>query len=95
MANLQLALNGVYFDQIKAGTKLEEYRLTTPYWQKRLLARNYDRLIITRGYPRADDEDRRLNLKYRGYTVKKITHPHFGPDPVEVFAIKISLETAQ
>jgi len=25
---------------------------------------------------------------YMGYTVKIITHPHFGKEPVKVFAIK-------
>lgn len=95
MKNITIPLNGVYFDQIKAGTKLEEYRLANYYWTKRLLGRNYDRLILTRGYPRKDDEDRRINLKYRGFEVKTITHPHFGPEPVRVFAIKIDLESQQ
>lgn len=26
-----------------------------------------------------------------GYEVKVITHPHFGPDPVKVFAIKVNI----
>lgn len=87
---LTLPLNGVYFDQIKAGTKPEEYRLVTPFWSKRLFARRYQQIVLTRGYPRADDHDRRLVLPWRGYTIKTITHPHFGPDPVEVFAIDVS-----
>lgn len=95
MSNITIPLKGVYFDQIKAGTKLEEYRLANDYWVKRLFGRNYDRLILTRGYPRKDDEDRRINLKYLGFEVKTITHPHFGPEPVQVFAIKIDLETKQ
>lgn len=95
MKNITIPLNGVYFDQIKAGTKLEEYRLANYYWTKRLLGRNYDRLILTRGYPRKEDEDRRISLKYRGFEVKTITHPHFGPEPVQVFAIKIDLETQE
>lgn len=31
MANLQLAVNGEYFDQMKSGEKTEEYRLVNPY----------------------------------------------------------------
>lgn len=31
MATLTLALKGEYFDAIRAGTKLEEFRLVTPY----------------------------------------------------------------
>lgn len=33
---LYLPLKGIYFDQIKAGEKLHEYRLATPYWRARL-----------------------------------------------------------
>lgn len=91
MADLHLALKGEYFDAIKAGTKTEEYRLCTPYWQRRLYSTfgSYDRIILTRGYPRRDDAERRLVLPWRGYTIKTITHPHFGPDPVTVYAIDV------
>lgn len=95
MADLTIAINGIYFDQIKAGAKLEEYRLVNAYWMKRLFNRQYERLILTRGYPRKDDEDRRINFKYRGFQVKTITHPHFGAEPVRVFAIKIDMGTKQ
>ncbi|EIF9762887.1 ASCH domain-containing protein, partial [Escherichia coli] len=53
MANLQLAVNGEYFDQMKSGEKTEEYRLCNDYWNKRIMFREYDRLIITKGYPRS------------------------------------------
>ena len=89
MKNLQIALNGEYFDQIKNGTKTEEYRLVTPYWTKRLLNREYDNLILTKGYPSKDDSSRRLQFKYIGFMVKTITHPHFGTEPVVVYAIQI------
>lgn len=91
MADLQLAVNGEYFDAMKRGEKTEEYRLVNPYWGRRLFGRDYDRLIITRGYPRKDDESRRLVMPYDGYEIKTITHKHFGPDPVKVYAIKINL----
>ena len=26
----------------------------------------------------------------QGYVVKEITHPHFGPDPVHVFALDVT-----
>lgn len=91
MADLQLAVNGEYFDAMKRGEKTEEYRLVNPYWGRRLFGRDYDRLIITRGYPRKDDDSRRLVMPYDGYEIKTITHKHFGPDPVKVYAIKIKL----
>lgn len=92
---LTLPLNGVYFDQIKAGTKPEEYRRANDYWRRRLEGRSYSRIVLTRGYPKAGDEERRLTLPWRGYTVKTITHPHFGPAPVEVFAINVGAPHAQ
>lgn len=91
MANLQLAVNGEYFDQMKSGEKKFEYRLLNDYWRKRLVNREYDRLIITRGYPRADDSDRRIDVPYQGYKVQSIIHKHFGPDPVNVFAIWVNI----
>lgn len=94
MADLVLPLKGQYFDAIKAGAKTEEYRLCTPYWQKRLASPFglYDRIVLTRGYPRRDDQERRLVRAWQGYTIKTITHPHFGPDPVQVYAINVAAE---
>lgn len=94
MANLQLAVNGEYFDAMKRGEKTEEYRLVNPYWGRRIFGRDYDRLIITRGYPRADDHDRRIDIPYDGFEIKTITHKHFGDHPVKVFAIKVTIEGA-
>lgn len=99
MANLQLAVNGEYFDQMKRGEKVEEYRLYNEYWRTRLIfesfisaPRKFDRLIITRGYPRKDDAERRIDIPYDGYEIKVITHPHFGTEPVKVFAIKVNIQ---
>lgn len=89
-STLTLPLKGEYFDQIKAGTKPEEFRLVTPYWRRRLEGRTYDRIELTRGYPLRDDDARRLVLPWKGYRITTITHPHFGPDPVEVYAIDVS-----
>jgi hypothetical protein len=87
---LTLALKGEYFDQIKAGTKTEENRLCTLYWKKRLDGVRYDQLVLTRGYPKRDDTERRIVLPWRGYSMRVITHPHFGPDPVSVYAIHLT-----
>jgi hypothetical protein len=90
MSTLHLSLKGEYFDAIQAGTKPEEYRLTTPYWRKRLEGRTYSQIVLTKGYPAADDAARRMTLPWQGYTIKIIQHPFFGPDPVEVFAICVA-----
>nr|WP_312968546.1 ASCH domain-containing protein [Pseudomonas sp.] len=89
-STLTLPLKGEYFDQIKAGTKPEEFRLVTPYWRRRLEGRTFDRIELTLGYPLRDDDARRLVLPWKGYRITTITHPHFGPDPVEVYAIDVS-----
>lgn len=90
MPILHLALKGVYFDQIQRGEKLEEYRLCTPYWQKRLEGRSYGGITLTKGYPAKDDTSRRITREWRGYRKATITHPHFGSDPVEVYAIRVN-----
>ncbi len=90
MGDLTLPLKAEYFDAIRDGSKLEEYRLATPYWGKRLLSRDYDRIILTKGYPKRTDAARRITRAWAGFTLKTITHPHFGPDPVIVYAIDVS-----
>lgn len=89
MADLHLAVKRVYFDSARIGTKGEEYRLVTPYWTKRLLGRAYDMIVYTLGYPPAGDPERTLLFEYRGYRKTRITHPHFGPHEVEVYAISL------
>lgn len=90
---LHLALKAQYFNEIKAGTKTEEYRLVNEYWIKRLCPHGeqmeFSGIVLTLGYPKADDHSRRLELPWRGFTIKTITHPHFGHEPVKVFAINV------
>lgn len=90
LPELHLNLKGEYFDDINQGRKPEEYRLVTPYWKKRLEDRQYSAIVIKRGYPKADDPDRNIRRVWSGVIRKTITHPHFGPNPVEVFAIDVS-----
>lgn len=92
---LVLPLKGEYFDAIRAGTKLKEYRLVNDYWSKRLIGRCYSRIVLTKGYPKAGDSERRLTRAWRGYEIETITHPHFGPDPVMVFAIDVTAALAR
>ena len=86
---LTIPLKAIYFNQIKAGTKTQEFRLCTPHWRKRLEGKTYDFVIVTSGYPARDDTERRMTLPWFGYEVKTIQHEHFGPVPVEVFAINL------
>ena len=93
MSDLILPLKREYFEQIRAGLKLEEYRLVNAYWAKRIVGRRYDRVVLTLGYPKADDHARRLIKPWRGYVVRTITHAHFGAEPVLVFAINVDSAT--
>lgn len=86
---LTLPLKAEYFEAIQAGTKTEEFRLCTPYWRKRLEGRAYEGIVLTLGYPAAGDTRRRLERPWRGFRRALITHPHFGPKAVEVYAIDV------
>ena len=89
MADLFLSLKAEYFNAIKAGTKLEEFRLRTPFWRKRLEGRTFEHVVLTLGYPARDRSDRRLVLPWRGMRVTTIKHPHFGDGYFEVYAIAL------
>lgn len=90
MADLVLHVKRVYFEQIASGQKREEYRRATPYWQKRLEGREYERVVICLGYPKRDDTSRRLVFPWRGVERKVITHPFFGDEPVDVYAVRLT-----
>lgn len=89
MCTLYLPVKSEYFDAIQSGEKTEEFRLKNEYWSKRLIGRDYDEIVLTKGYPKKDDESRRLYFPYNGFKIKTITHPHFGSASVEVFAITL------
>ncbi len=88
---LTLNLKGVYFDQILAGEKLEEYRLRSDYWRKRLVGREYNKIVILRGYPAGGgiEGKTRLTMPWQGFQITTLTHEHFGPEPVSVYAIAV------
>lgn len=91
MRILHLNLKAEYFDAIKAGTKLFEYRRRTPFWKKIIEDKEFDQVHVKCGYPKRDDGDRILVRKWKGYYIETITHPHFGPDPIEVYAIRVDI----
>lgn len=90
MKILTLAVKYEYFNAMRDGSKVEEFREQNAYWAKRLEGKVYDRVVITAGYPKADDTSRRLDLPWRGYRKITITHPHFGNKPLDVYAIRVS-----
>lgn len=90
--DLIIPVKGVYFDQIKARSKICEFRLITDYWRTRLQGRSYRHVVLLRGYPKGGgvEGETRLTREWRGFTNETLTHEHFGPDPVRVFAIDVS-----
>lgn len=87
--DLVLPLKRKWFDQVKAGQKLEEYRLDNDYWRKRLIGKQFNRVILTLGYPRIDDHERRIVLPWRGYKMKTIISEEWNQKPQRVFAIQL------
>ena len=90
MADLHLNLKGEYFDAIDRIEKNWEYRLYSDYWKRSLIGKRFDRIILKRGYPKKDDFRKQLVRPCFGYVIKRISHPHFGSNPVTVFAIKVN-----
>ena len=72
MKTLTLSLKKKWFDMIKAGIKLEEYRQVKPFWIRRLIEnpedqkharfKHFDKLVFTLGYPKADDTEKRMEF---------------------------------
>lgn len=87
--DLILHLKGEYFDQIKAGTKPDEFRRVNDYWKRRIMGRTYEQIILMRGYPKRGDAEQQLVVPWKGWEIVSITHPEFGPEPVTVFAIDV------
>nr|WP_319393335.1 ASCH domain-containing protein [uncultured Desulfobacter sp.] len=90
MKILHLNLKKKYWEKIKSGEKKYEYRLVTRYWAKRLVGKQYDKILIKLGYPKKDDVTRIIERPYRGWGQLEITHPEFGSDPVQVYAIRVN-----
>ena len=66
MQTLHLNLKAEYFDQIADGSKTHEYRLCTPFWEKRLAGKTFDRIEVKKGYPKRGDPDRTIVKPWRG-----------------------------
>ena len=86
---LHLHVKKQYFDEIKNRQKIYEFRLMNEYWEKRLVGRHYDGIVICCGYPKKDDTTKRLEFKWHGAFETTITHDHFGNKPVFVYAIRL------
>lgn len=88
---LMLPVLAKYFLAIREGRKPLEFRLRNEFWTQRLVGKSYDRVVVTLGYPKANDASRRIELPWRGYLEQTIVSEHFGKDAVNVFAIHVDI----
>lgn len=86
MKTLTLSLKKKWFEMIRAGVKLEEYREIKPFWKKRFLYssmqlfQKFDKLVFTLGYPKAGDASRRMEFKTARICIKT-GRPEWGAEP--------------
>lgn len=83
---LYLPLKKKWFDKIKSGEKVAEYREIKPYYVKRFcygpfhLFKRFEKIVFTLGYPKANDKSRRMEFKnpiiFRG-----TGNPKMGAEP--------------
>lgn len=89
---LHLHLKFEYFDQIKSGQKTHEYRLVSK-WQKKLAGKTFDEIHLYRGYPKRGSPGMTLYRRWNGIKIEQRQHPHFGEEPVKVYAIDVTIPT--
>lgn len=87
---LHLHLNFEYFDQINSGQKTREYRLVSK-WKKKLEGKTFDEIHLYRGYPKRGSAGMTLYRRWNGMQIERRTHPHFGKETVEVYAIDVTI----
>lgn len=85
---LHLHVKTEYFKAVQSGEKVFEYRLANKYWTDRLFMKFYDGIVYYNAYkPGAEN---RIEMPYKFFELQKITHKHFGTDPVAVYAILLT-----
>lgn len=84
MRILHMTLHKIWYNQILAGLKKEEYREIKPYWTNRL-SKEYDVIIFTNGYR---PNSRQMKIEYLGYEIKDILHPITNQKET-VYALKL------
>lgn len=94
MKTLTLSLKKKWFDMIRSGEKVEEYREIKYFWKNRFIFGkyidqcgickiyfcNFDKLVFTLGYPKAGDTSRRLEFKNPKIRIDT-GKPEWGAEP--------------
>lgn len=89
---LWLRVKECYFIAVRDGLKPFEYRLDNDYWRPRILNpdgsfREYDEVAYCNAYKTGAENI--MRFPWRCPHREEITHEHFGPDSVGVFAIPV------
>lgn len=84
MKILHLHVKKKYWPEVRSGKKKEEYREIKGYWRTRL-KKNYTHIYYWLAYT-----SQKMVFKYNGFTTKRICHPEFKNQEIDVFAIDIS-----
>ena len=82
MKILHLHVKTEYYNQVKDGTKKEEYRKFKQYWAKRLNSKTYDLIYYYKGYTQE-----KMIFKFNGWRLDMIQHKEFGDKPVLAYRI--------
>ena len=90
MKTLHLHIKKKYWDRVKNGIKIEEYRLHNIYWSKRLIGKDYGEIQYHLGYPKKGDRSRTLKFGWNGYDEDFITHELFNNKKEFCFIISLS-----
>lgn len=86
---LHLHLKGCYWQAIKDGTKVNEYRLADK-WEKRIAGKPFTKIRLMLGYPKRGDKSRVIVRRWKGYKIGLIRHSEFGDKLVCVVVIDVS-----
>lgn len=80
---LHLHVTYKYYDQIKRGEKVEEYRIVEK-WRGQIEGRDYKTLRIWKAYT-----SEFMDFPYRTPEIRTMMHEHFGAEPVTVYALRL------
>lgn len=88
MSTLTLPIKRKYFELIKSGKKLEEYRDVKDYWTKRIMKDGITKVKLRVGYPKEETPDNTIVVKFKGYEIKRLNTQTYGDK--DVYAIDVS-----
>jgi hypothetical protein len=84
MKILHLTLTKKWFDMIKSGLKMEEYREIKPYWDKRL-SKAYDAIRFANGYGKHVPH---FTIELKGVRIGN-GNPEWGAPPYAVYILSL------